>query len=388
MAGKHMRDLPDLPDIEPSFETGPRSVPAWDPAPEPAPAADAARKPRAGWRVAQVVAGVVAFAIGAVIFLYPTLSERVAQEEANEAVREAVNAAATTDDAAATDAAASMTDSSTDDASTADAANESQADELIAKRSKEGDAAYAWLEDYNARVAAGEGGAINDPWGLGSDEGELAEVGLPSAIIGTLYMPVLGENLPLYLGSSTEHLSQGVAVISGTSAPLGQEGSNVVIAGHRSTVVGMRVFRDVENIQVGDLLVLDTLWDTLYYRVKETRIIQASDEAAIKEICAVQPGRDLVTLVTCHPYTYTYQRYVVVLERSDAPAEEDAAAAQETVTRNAVTDALQPTTSTELAVERWVRVAGLAIMATCVVVGAIDLGREIKRRTKASSDPM
>lgn len=31
----------------------------------------------------------------------------------------------------------------------------------------------------------------------------------------------------------------------------------------------------------------------------------------------IQKGRDLVTLLTCHPYTKNYQRYLVVAERSD-----------------------------------------------------------------------
>ncbi len=316
-----------------------------------------------GGVVVRVLVGTLAFVAGAAILLYPMLSEVSAQREARAAVTSAM-------EAGGWGAAGGSSDAS-------------------AKRDKGADPAYQWLLAYNARVATGEGGAINDPWGIGSNEDELAQVGLPDALVGTLYAPVLGEDLPVYLGSSTDHLSQGVAVVSGTSSPLGQTGSNVLIAGHRSGTSGLRIFRDVEDLAVGDTLVLETPWDTLGYRMVETLIIDPTDATAVDEVCAVQPGRDLVTLMTCHPYPTTRQRYVVVFERDDTVVSEavgpDAGTVEALLARNPVSEALSPSDSPQLALERWVRLAGLAFMLLSVTWGAIGAVRAVVRRVRRGS---
>ena len=57
---------------------------------------------------------------------------------------------------------------------------------------------------------------------------------------------------------------------------------------------------------------LTNLWETLTYTVTEISIIQPHEVEMIK----IQPNRDLLTLLTCHPYASGgKQRYVVVCER-------------------------------------------------------------------------
>ena len=62
--------------------------------------------------------------------------------------------------------------------------------------------------------------------------------------------------------------------------------------------------------ELGDKITLTTPWDTLVYRVCELKIIQPDDINAV----LIQPGRDLLTLTTCHPYTQNTQRYLVIAE--------------------------------------------------------------------------
>ena len=59
--------------------------------------------------------------------------------------------------------------------------------------------------------------------------------------------------------------------------------------------------------------------ETLTYTVDELRIIDPSDVEAL----LIQPGRDLLTLVTCHPLGGNSQRYVVYCVRS-SPKEDNA----------------------------------------------------------------
>ena len=57
---------------------------------------------------------------------------------------------------------------------------------------------------------------------------------------------------------------------------------------------------------------LTNLWETLTYTVADIQIIQPHEVDKIK----IQQGRDLLTLLTCHPYASGgRRRYVVVCER-------------------------------------------------------------------------
>lgn len=245
------------------------------------------------------------------------------------------------------------------------------------------DDAYRFLLDYNGRVIAGTAGAVNDPWGIGSDTDVLESVGIRDAVVGVLRVERLNLEVPIFLGASYDHMERGCAIISGTSAPLGQPTSNVVIAGHR----GM-LFRDIEDIQPGDVLTIETRWDTLSYQAMESRIISPNDAEAI----AVQNGHDIVTILTCHPYGYSLQRYLVFFERVQ-PGSEDATGelgggrfdslAPFSPVR-AITEALAPCDSIQLRVERWLRVAGFGLLVLIPMLHLLT-GRRFRPQKKAGA---
>ena len=297
------------------------------------------------------ILGILLFFAGVAIFLYPTVSEWVASQRAQETIERAMTAEVS--DTPRTESG---------------------------KRAKDGDPAYEYLRAYNERVREGTAGAVNDPWGIGSDQQELEGVGLKDGIVGSISVPALGQVLPLYLGATKAHMYYGAAVTAGTSAPLGETDSNVVIAAHRGGYRGQAMFRDIENLKVGDKITIDTLWDTLVYRVRETRVISPDDVDAVR----VQPGRDMVTLLTCHPYGHNYQRYLVYCERVE-DAEADGADAGSsgvgagTVWLNPLQQALEPSTSPLQVAERWFRVVGLALIALAVLVTAVRAARWLVR---------
>lgn len=223
------------------------------------------------------------------------------------------------------------------------------------------DDAYQFLLAYNERVVAGTAGAVNDPWGIGSDTDVLESVGIRDAVVGVLRVGRLNLEVPIFLGASSDHMERGCAVISGTSAPLGQSTSNVVIAGHRGTL-----FRGIEDIQPGDMLTIETRWDTLAYRAVEARIISPSDAEAI----AIQDSHDIVTILTCHPYGYSLQRYLVFFERVQPGEMEEAGGVDDGrfdrlapfSPARAIAEALIPCDSIQLRAERWLRVAGFVLL--------------------------
>ena len=75
------------------------------------------------------------------------------------------------------------------------------------------------------------------------------------------------------------------------------KGAIQVIAGHRGWR-GADYFRHIDRLQAGDTVTLTNLWETLTYTVTDIQIIQPHEVEKIK----IQPNRDLLTLLTCHPY--------------------------------------------------------------------------------------
>ena len=281
--------------------------------------------------VVYLLFGLAVFAVGAYLFLSPMVTVYIAQQEADAAIAGAFEQAG------------------------AEPPGSDGEDEAAAKAPKEGDAAYEYLLAYNETVRSGQAGGINDPWTTGAKTQDLSSLGLSDGVMGSVDIPALHETMPLYYGASEEHMLYGACIISGTSAPLGQTDSNCVLAAHRGMASGQAMFRDIEDLRAGDVVTIDTPWDTLVYRVAEIQVIDPTDADALK----VKPGRDLVTLFTCHPYGFNYQRYLVICERS---FEQPPARAQVAGPAYALEQALMPCESRNLVVERWARVAGFALM--------------------------
>lgn len=232
------------------------------------------------------------------------------------------------------------------------------------------DPTYQALEAYNERVREGTGDKVNDPFAFSADD--LAAIGLPDGIVGTLDIPKMGVTLPLYLGSTYENMASGATVIAGTSMPIGGESSNCVIAAHRGVWRGLQMFRDIELLEVGDTLTITTRWDTLTYRVFETRVIEPDDVDAL----AVQEGRDLVTLFTCHPYGQHTHRYLVYCERVDNDEAQRSPGLVERAVRAYLPAPAEG--SPELTAEFVLRVAGLVALAAIAAALVVTLVRRVR----------
>ena len=169
----------------------------------------------------------------------------------------------------------------------------------------------AALREYNQRIYAEKQCNLVDLEACEEPAADLTTYGVADEIIGVLEIPAMELTMPVYLGASDAHLAAGAAVLGNTSAPIGGDNTNCVIAGHRGWR-GADYFRHIDRLHVGDTVTLTNLWETLTYTVADIRIIQPHEVDKIK----IQQGRDLLTLLTCHPYASGgRQRYVVVCER-------------------------------------------------------------------------
>lgn len=143
----------------------------------------------------------------------------------------------------------------------------------------------------------------------------LTQYGLADEVFGVISIPAMELEMPIFLGATEQHMADGAAHLSQTSLPIGGENTNCVIAGHRG-YNGASYFRYIDKLKVGDLVSVTNLWERLTYRVCEIKIIDPHDVTEI----LIQPGRELLTLLTCHPYASGgKQRYVVYCERVESP---------------------------------------------------------------------
>ncbi len=126
----------------------------------------------------------------------------------------------------------------------------------------------------------------------------------PRVEIGRIEIPRIGLDVPMFEGVSLTTLDNGPGHWPGTAMP-GQIG-NVVIAGHR--VSHSRPFRHIDQLQVGDEVVLSTADGRFVYLVAGAQIVEP-DALHIVD----QTPEPTATLFACHPPGSTRQRYVVHL---------------------------------------------------------------------------
>ena len=170
-----------------------------------------------------------------------------------------------------------------------------------------------WLamHEYNERIWCEKQEDLCDPWSYEQPSFVLGDYGLDNEVFGVISIPALELEMPLYLGATQQHMADGAAHLSQTSLPIGGKNTNCVIAGHRG-YSGAAYFRDVTELQTGDEVIITSLWETLTYKVTWTQIIMPNDVKSI----LIQEGRDLITLLTCHPYASGgKQRFLVFCER-------------------------------------------------------------------------
>lgn len=167
------------------------------------------------------------------------------------------------------------------------------------------------MTDYNQQIYTDGQSTLSEAGAYQVVLFSLTDYGLPDETFGVISIPKLNLEMPLYLGATDENMAKGAAVLSGTSVPIGGSNTNAVIAGHRGWG-GAAYFRYITDLAVGDKVVIINLWERLRYRVVGTKIIEPHE---IENIL-IQPGQDMVTLLTCHPYASGgKQRFLIYCER-------------------------------------------------------------------------
>jgi len=117
-----------------------------------------------------------------------------------------------------------------------------------------------------------------------------------------IQVPAIGVDAPVVQGDSWEQLKKGVGQHIRTPNP--GENGNIVLSGHND-VFG-EVFRDLDRLQPGDLVILFTGQRQYIYVITGTQMVAPT----AVEVMASTPNTR-VTLISCHPYLVDIHRIVV-----------------------------------------------------------------------------
>lgn len=171
---------------------------------------------------------------------------------------------------------------------------------------------YEEAKAYNDMLYQSEGILVNES-GILSDENydrmlDISETG----IMGSLDIPKINVELPIYHGTGDESLSNGVGHLQGTSLPVGGENTHSVLTGHRGLPSSKLLVR-LDEMKEGDLFFIRLGSETLAYQVNEIQVVEPEDTSVMK----IEAEQDLVSIVTCTPYGINTHRLVVTGERAE-----------------------------------------------------------------------
>lgn len=179
--------------------------------------------------------------------------------------------------------------------------------------SNESDILYAELRkamfDYNEKLYLNGQSGLIDQLSYEIPDFLLSDYGIDSDILGYITIPKIDVKLPIYNGANQKNMAKGAAYLANTSLPVGGDNTNCVIAAH-TRYNGIHMFKRITELKSGDEIYITNFWETLVYKVVEAKIIDPNDSKNIY----IQANKSLVTLSTCHPYPYNYQRYLVYAE--------------------------------------------------------------------------
>lgn len=128
--------------------------------------------------------------------------------------------------------------------------------------------------------------------------------------IGTVSIPKINVNLPIFHGITDDVLSEGAGHMPETSFPVGGESTHSVISAH-TAYPNKEFFDDLPKLEEGDTFCISVLGDTLVYEVKDIVVVDPDDVSPLE----IERGKDLVSLLTCYPYAVNTHRIIVTGER-------------------------------------------------------------------------
>lgn len=136
--------------------------------------------------------------------------------------------------------------------------------------------------------------------------------------IGSLIIPSINVNLPIFDGVTNLNLQKGIAHLDNTSYPTGEKSTHCVLAGH-SGLSRAKILDDLDKVQIGDYFQIDYLNTTHNYVVVDIQIVLPEETESLR----IKQDDTLVTLVTCTPKNINSHRLLVTGRLTDIIPQEE-----------------------------------------------------------------
>ncbi|MGO2637851.1 MAG: class C sortase [Enterococcus viikkiensis] len=151
---------------------------------------------------------------------------------------------------------------------------------------------------------------LADPFTNDNERRIVSDNYIRSHLIGAISIPSIEITLPLFDMTNEKLLQEGATVLQGTSYPTGGINTHSVISAH-SGLPEKKLFTDLEEVKIGEVFVITLFEDKLAYKVDKIDVVDPKDTSIIE----IDPGRDIVTLLTCTPYMINSHRLLVTGHR-------------------------------------------------------------------------
>lgn len=218
-----------------------------------------------------LLASIMIFIMGVGIFIYPVVSNYLAEKKQKEAITvydESVNS----------------------------------------KDESELEAEWKLARIYNENLA---GDPLHDPFVPGSGfalpDNYMEVLNLnQDGIMGHIEIPKINVYLPIYHGTNEEVLQKGAGHLEGSPIPIGGVPRHSVISAHRG-LPSAELFTYLNELEIKDVFYIHILDEVLAYEVDNITVIEPKELSELRSI----DGKDLVTLLTCTPYAVNSHRLLV-----------------------------------------------------------------------------
>ena len=184
-----------------------------------------------------------------------------------------------------------------------------------------------------------------------------------TGIMGYIEVPKIDCSLPIYHGTDEGALQIAIGHLEGSSLPVGGKSTHCVLSGHRG-LPSARLFTDLDQLEEGDIFILNILGRKLAYEVDQIRVVLPEEMSDLE----IEEGKDLCTLVTCTPYGINTHRLLVRGHRTEYVEKKVAEEKKEV-----------QTTKTDI---RLMIAGGAGVLILLIIIIVIVIKRRRKRRNQ------
>lgn len=123
-------------------------------------------------------------------------------------------------------------------------------------------------------------------------------------LLGWIVIDKISLKYPVYRTTENDSLSEGIVHVIGTDLPAGDDKTDTMLMGHNGEA-GKALFTHLDDLENGDMVVLDFKTGTYTYTVTGTEVVEPELVHLYKDQSST------LTLMTCTPYGSNTHRLLV-----------------------------------------------------------------------------